>query len=359
MLNIPKIVLNQQQNIQNNAVVIWRLTALWAFCEAALGGILHAFKIPLTGLFVGASAIIFISQIAYFSNDRSEILKITFKVILVKFVASPYSPLAAYFAVLLQGILGYLLFYRGYNKISPIILGFLSLLFSSIQKIIILTVLFGLTLWESIDIFFEFVYSQIFSGSSEQIGFSLSYLLVGVYIFIHITGGILAGIYAASLPRIIEFELDNEKRKEIVNNSMLNAKIGRNKLKKKWWRRPIYIILFIFSIGLIILSYTLESLDNTLAEKVLFMLVRSILILLIWFYFVSPILLRFTKKFLAKKQKEQSEEIENIINLFPNIRTLVRISWRESLDNGKGIKIIRFINYIIVNFLLLEYKPNE
>ena len=121
-----------------------------------MGGILHALKIPFTGLFVGGSAVIFISLIAYFSDSRKVIIESTIKVILVKFVVSPYSPINAYLAVMLQCFLGYILFFRGFNKISPIILGFFSLLFSAFQKIIILTLVFGMTLWESIDIFFHF-----------------------------------------------------------------------------------------------------------------------------------------------------------------------------------------------------------
>ena len=34
------------------------LIALWALTEAALGGVLHALKIPLTGLFINSSAVL-------------------------------------------------------------------------------------------------------------------------------------------------------------------------------------------------------------------------------------------------------------------------------------------------------------
>jgi hypothetical protein len=85
----------------------------------------HALRIPFTGLFIGGSAVIFISLLAYFSDSRRAILESTVKVILVKFIVSPYSPINAYFAVMLQSILGYILFFKGFNKISAILLGFL------------------------------------------------------------------------------------------------------------------------------------------------------------------------------------------------------------------------------------------
>ncbi len=50
----------------SNSNAITKLILLWAFSESALGGMLHALRIPLTGLFVGGSAVIFISLIAHY-----------------------------------------------------------------------------------------------------------------------------------------------------------------------------------------------------------------------------------------------------------------------------------------------------
>ena len=183
-----------------NKLKIDKITALWAFSEAALGGILHALKIPFTGLFIGGSAVIFISLLAFYADSRKVIFESTLKVILVKFVVSPYSPLAAYFAVFLQSILGYILFFGGFKKTSAILLGFLSLLLSSFQKIFILTIIFGMTLWESIDIFFDFVLKKLLPGSLNIEIYNVTYFVVGTYIFTHVIGGLFAGWYASILP---------------------------------------------------------------------------------------------------------------------------------------------------------------
>ena len=34
--------------------VYYRLIALWIFCEAVLGGIIHGLKLPVSGLIVGS-----------------------------------------------------------------------------------------------------------------------------------------------------------------------------------------------------------------------------------------------------------------------------------------------------------------
>jgi chromate transport protein ChrA len=87
-----------------------RIIALWAFSESAFGGILHALAIPFRGLFIASAAVLFISMIGLFGKSNREILKATLIVILIKAVVSPHSPLTAYLAVSLQGLLGFLFF---------------------------------------------------------------------------------------------------------------------------------------------------------------------------------------------------------------------------------------------------------
>jgi len=340
-------------NSTSNQNIVTRLTILWAFSEAALGGILHAFKIPFTGLVIGGSATIFISLIAYFAESRNEIIKATIKVLLVKFVASPYSPLTAYFAVMLQGVLGNILFYKGFNGVSPILLGFLSLLLSAIQKIFILTLVFGVSLWESINIFFEFILSEVlgFTNASDYV--DLSYLIIGAYIILHIFGGIMAGIYALSIPSKIKAAI-NEK--EYLKVPISKELIGRKKKRKKWWYRPSSLILIIFSVILISLSFMFENLGYGVAQKVIFMLLRSVIIIVVWFYLISPVLLKFVKNILSKKLKHQADEIENIINIFPNVRAIIKLSWSQS-SKLKGIsRMVEFINLVLINFLILDYE---
>ncbi len=88
------------------------------------------------------------TQTAIRRND-SEILKSALIVILIKALVSPHSPLTAYFAVGIQGLLGYLLFStKKFYTFSALLLGIFTLFFSGIQKIVVLTILFGNNLWK-------------------------------------------------------------------------------------------------------------------------------------------------------------------------------------------------------------------
>lgn len=348
-MKVPNII-DQELNKPN----IDRITVLWAFSEAALGGILHILRIPLTGLFVGSSAIIFITLLAYFSNSRKIIIESTLKVILVKFVVSPYSPVNAYFAVIIQCLLGYLLFFRGFNKISPILLGFLALLFSAFQKIIVLTVIFGMTFWESIDVFFFFIVDNFLPNNGVDRSISLSYVIIALYFSIHILGGIFAGLYATNLPgRLRKGEYDQNHAKEFINSSG-EFNDERKKSKKNWWLRPKYLILLFFFLFIIVLTFLVEDIENAFAVEVSIMIIRSILIILIWYYFISPLLLKIMNKYLTGKSQRKVEEINNIVKLFPKIKSIVKYSWQKASNMKMHVRIFYFLDTVLITYITLD-----
>jgi hypothetical protein len=111
-------------------LAVERLTALWALNEAGLGGIMHAFRTPFTGIFVGGLAIVMITLIAHFSERKwSAVTRALVIVLIVKAAASPHSPLPAYLAVSFQGLMGALIFSALPNlRLGALLLGVLGLL---------------------------------------------------------------------------------------------------------------------------------------------------------------------------------------------------------------------------------------
>ena len=62
-------VINNALFLKNNIQLsIQRLVTIWALSEATLGGVLHALKIPLTGIFINGTAVIIIVLIAFFAD---------------------------------------------------------------------------------------------------------------------------------------------------------------------------------------------------------------------------------------------------------------------------------------------------
>ncbi|MHB9041648.1 MAG: hypothetical protein ACYC4T_13420 [Melioribacteraceae bacterium] len=334
---------------------IQRIIALWGFSESAFGGILHALKIPFTGLFLGGAAVIFITLIAHYSNDKLAILRATLIVILVKAFVSPYSPITAYLAVALQGFLGYLFFSLiNYERAAALLFGFFSLLFSALQKLIFLSLIFGTGLWKSIDLFVDFVLSQIpFIKQSST--FSFSIVLISIYAGIHILAGIYIGIRAALIPKwLLSKSKSFEKMK--IDFEEDQDYFPKTKKKKRWWKRSSGIFLFLFLIILMILSFYSPQLGKNRAYEIMFTLVRAIVITFFWFSIISPFVLKHFKKFLEKNNFKHASEMNQITVLFPSFKRIINFCWRiSSIEKGTK-RIKKFLADSLALLLLAEIK---
>lgn len=334
---------------------IQRIVALWGFSEAAFGGILHALKIPFTGLFLGGAAVIFITLIAHYSNDKLSILRATLIVILVKAFVSPYSPITAYFAVALQGVLGYLFFSLiKYERAAALLLGFFSLLFSALQKLILLSLIFGTGLWKSIDLFVDFVLSQI-PIIKQSPTFSFSMVIISIYTSIHILAGIYIGIRAALIPKWLISKSKSFERM-IIDFEEDQDYFEKTKKKKRWRKRSSGIFLFLFLIILMILSFYSPQLGKNRAYEIMFTLVQAIVITFFWFSIISPFVLKHFKKFLEKNNFKHASEMNQITVLFPSFKRIINFCWRiSSLEKGTK-RIRKFLADSLALLLLAEIK---
>ncbi|MBK9099746.1 MAG: hypothetical protein IPM14_16880 [bacterium] len=338
-------------DIISDRISYLKLVALWAFSESAFGGILHALTIPFRGLFIASAAVLFISLIALFSKSNKDILKATLIVILIKAVVSPHSPLTAYLAVSLQGVLGFLLFLtKRFFKLSALMLGLLVLFFSGIQKIVVLTILFGNTLWASLDIFIKQVSVEIFNRSHPDINYG--YILIAGYVLLHLAAGIFIGIYAGRLPIKI-----NHNKNQIPSFLEIKAKeelpVKEKRRKKSWFLRPTGIFIIILSASVIILSYVYPELEDNIAMSVLLMLLRAMIITIIWYALLAPLSRKLFKKFVSSRKSFYAKDVEEIISMFPKFKEIVNYCWHLSGDR-KGFKRIRYFLSTSFYYLLLS-----
>ena len=138
------------ENLKNNRSVTDKLTALWALNESGLGGFMHVVSSPFTGVLVGGIAILLVSLIAYYSENKwKSILKALLIVLIIKLVMSPHSPPTAYFSVTFQAVFGaFLLANFSWKGLTLMVLGMVTFLQSALQKLITLTVIYGENLWD-------------------------------------------------------------------------------------------------------------------------------------------------------------------------------------------------------------------
>ena len=137
---------------------------------------MHALHLPLTGIFVGGAAVVIIALIAWYGKfSFRQVMQATLLVMLVKFAASPQSPPQAYVAVGFQGLAGAILYRLILNfTIASVLFGVIAMLESAVQKLIFMTLIYGRSLWEALDKFFE----AIVKDFSLSASFSFSYWII-------------------------------------------------------------------------------------------------------------------------------------------------------------------------------------
>ncbi len=308
---------------------VFRLTVLWALCESALGGIMHALKIPFTGFFVGGFAAICIGIIAHYSQfSFRQIMQATLLVILVKSAVSPHSPVAAYFAVAFQGLFGAIIYCSIKNyALASVLFGFIALTESAIQKFILLTILFGKSVWQALDALVIDVL-KIFSLDAD---FSFSFYLVGVYILIYALWGILIGWWIAKLPTTIatrSIEIISGLR-EIENKntpSMLPEKKTARTHKFFWVVVFLSVITFVF-------------INKNSSQQVIYVLLRTLAVLFMVFYVITPLL----QWLLEKSSQKNKEAMDALVEQLPHVQKMVKPSWQLAKGNYKEFVFILLV----------------
>ncbi|MCF8273903.1 MAG: hypothetical protein K9I95_08725 [Flavobacteriaceae bacterium] len=321
--------------IKDQKYIIERLTALWALNESGLGGFMHALNLSFTGILVGGISIISISLIAYFSKSLfKDVIKALTIVLLIKLAVSPHSPITAYIAVMFQALFGILLFSLfSFNKITYMFFGVITFVESATQKILVLTLIYGLSFWDAINIYGKWV-TDFLSFISN---ITASKLVIGLFIFIYGCLGIIFGFFIYRLIKRIG-QIESIKKYQL---SVVKYQENKPKNKSKQFKRFLF---WIVTITLIIISFT--QLENDLSGwgKAFYIIIRSITVLVLWIFIVSPLLMRLLKNFLIKKKSSYQTEIDNALALFPYLKTIVVFSWKESKSTRGFSRITAFVS---------------
>ncbi|MEO5948276.1 MAG: nucleoside-triphosphatase [Chitinophagaceae bacterium] len=327
-----------------NKQIYYRLITLWVLCEAMLGGIIHGLKIPVSGLFVGSCAVICICLIAWYVPQKGAIIKATIIVAIFKMMLSPQAPPPAYIAVFFQGVCGELLFFRNrkFYKLSCILLAVLSLLESGLQRILVLTIVYGNDLWKVINDFINGL-------TKQKVSKNYSLFIGAAYVFLHLVTGLLVGLWAVVLPKRIEsWTRQKELQIEFKNDELKKLPVVAKKRKRL---KIGLFIVWIILIGLYIQSYFnigKPLLPSHLALKIV---VRSLIIVLSWIFVIGPLLKQLLHQWLQKEKSRSQQEVKEVLQLLPATQQLLAQSWKQT-THFKGVNRIKTATKIILVNLL-------
>ena len=292
-------------------------------------------RIPFRGMALASSSVTLLSLLGYYSHEKKQILKSTMLVILVKFIISPYTPLTAYLAVTFQGVSAYVLYgKKKMFKLSVFFHAVISQVQSSLQKFITLTLFFGMTFWHSLDLYIDYIAEKFGLLSNKGGDISYSFMFAAFYVFIHAVAGVITGIAAGKLPAKLEQEYSGrELSAEIINQKFFSEKRIHRK-RKFWWQRKSGIILILIFMAMALLPFIDPSLEENITGNVIYMVVRAVIITFVWFVMISPVLIKYIRKFLRKKESVYFDELNEIIDLIPLMKSLGREKWDERKEKG-------------------------
>ena len=337
------------QHVGDERTALIRLTALWALNEAGLGGLMHLFQSPFTGIFVGGGAVLLISLIGYISErPMVAIPKALLLVLIIKAMISPHSPLTAYVAVAFQGLLGAFLFSVIPSfRVAALLLAVLALLESAFQKLLVMTLLFGMPLWKSLDAFIDSVL-QKFGMLSDGASVAGSQWVVGGYLGLYFAGGIFIGWLAGRLPAEVSAAAGRLLAPADPGTEPSGEPTGRP--RKAFWKRPFFF--WITGALLLLSGIYIFSPGARQALEPLWLFVRVTGLIAIWYFVVGPFLMRMVQRFLKKKAAEYHEEVTAALDLLPVFRQLSRAAWQETrhlkgLPRGKELTV-RIITYALL-----------
>lgn len=324
--------MNQSYSINNltshqRNLCIQRLTALWAFAESGLGGVLHALQMPFTGLVVGGLAILIITLIAKFSaGNYKQIFKSLLIVLLIKATISPYTPFPAYIAVSFQALIGYVFFsILSVNFISILLLSILAMLESAIQKLLILTLFFGQSFWNATNALFDFIAKQF---HYQNINGNL--WLITVYLLIYFIGGLCVSWFSYKTIHNISSTI---QLPEMEAESIVVVEEKQQQYKKKLW--ITICLLSIISIILFVTSPNKKegwlAITKTLSW--------SLAVILIWLFIITPLLTKLITQQLKDSKKKYHKEVSETLSVLPIIKKLSHIAWQQT-QSYKGFKRI-------------------
>ena len=336
---------------KNQSNIILRITALWAFSEAFLGGILHGFKMPFAGLFLAFFASLCITLIAVGNKKRGLIINATLAVIAVKFILSPQTPPMAYFAVLVQGVAGELFFIRRKNyRLAAFGATLFSLVYSALQQLITLTLIFGKQFWGAMDTFLNGITKNFVSGHTPY-----TMLIVSFYLSSYLIVGIVGGIMNSRIVSSIETgEWYNNLLVDMSSNILKSDKSQAVIPQKKSKPNLLFFISALLFLVLI-LSYLPFFQQLFIHNKVAPIALRGLCIMLTWNFFVAPLLIKLVGNWVEKYQAKNSGKIQQIILLIPEMRNIIQLSWQLAKSSSKISRLKTFI----VNTVILTFYYND
>ena len=311
---------------------------------------MHALHLPFTGIFVGGFAIIIVSLLASLPNERiaerqgvfSRIVKATILVLLVKAAVSPQSPPPAYIAVAFQGFLGAVLFRWLPFKPASILLGIIAMAESALQRIVIMTLIYGKSIWQAVDTAFDSIVKEFHLPAD----ISFSIWLIVAYAGFYATWGFILGLWMIKLPRKINDLAANvyEKESELLIN--ITSPVQQKRKKRSKLLMLIMVLILIVAVLL---------LDRNSVGKAAYVVFRTLAVVGLLAWVVNPLFRWGMARWVKQAKGERARSLKEVVAVLPELRGYLAPAYHNAMKQKSWLS--KFRVFVLTLLVLTLYPP--
>jgi len=160
---------------------------------------------------------------------------------------------------------------------------------------------------------------------------------------IHVIAGLFIGIFILQLLNHLKDSKTSDLL-EINNFEKEESTIKKFGKRKRWFQKPSGIAIMIFLLTLLGVSFFLPEWMKSDVSDIIIMIVRAIIIITLWYFLISPLLLNILSKIISKNRIKHLNELDDILHLFPSLKQVVALSWKDS-KGYRGIKRIKVFTF--------------
>ncbi len=311
---------NQKPKTQNSKRV--RLLAAWGAAEGYLGGILHALKLPVTGLLIGSTAVAILTRLARLAERRpGDLLRATGVVAVVKALLSPHAPAMAYVAVGFQGVAAEAVFLGSGPRparVRAVILGALALAESAAQKLLVLTIWLGRGFWVAVDEFLVDFATRFGLAPTVDIA-----RLAVVYVVGHALVGAVVGWRAGR--DTVESTAESTTQPELVPGAGVEPTrvpvLAATKTPLGW---PLALL------GAALLALLAWQPAWLPTHPAVALTLRAVGLLALWTGGLAPLLARVLRRWLlGQGHRRWAADVAAVLDLLPEARAALVARWRR------------------------------
>lgn len=318
------------------------LVGVWAFAESGLGGVMHALKLPFTGIWVGGTAVAVLIVMAAVARGRyghkSEplrargrmLLQATALVMAVKLAASPHSPPTAYLAVGFQGLFAAaILTWMKPFRLAAILFALGAMLESALQKLLVMTLIYGAAWFDALEAMMDLAAKQLTWMGLDGSG------VLAIYLAIYMAWGLLLGFWASGWSNR-QAEVYQELAQTWNAHNPSAPPRNSRKLKRNKW-----LFLF-FGLTIILLSLAWAGVH---AEQLLVVALRSFVATAVLLLAAGP-LRKLLTRWLARNN--DTATVGSLIADLETQRSKFKFCWQHARKGPWSIqRPFRAVEYFI------------